>query len=296
MLPEPRIYKAGGGESQQHNGRVLWTGIPLTVTVPDVPVPSISNPTDVRVRVTAAAICGTDLRTYHGIYGSSSPPWIICHGALGVIESVGSGAESLQVGDHIAIPDTLDSGPLNMARAGGFEVGDTVAIFGAIFGAVLSACFRPAPPCDAVHPARLEPAGSIGAIPISVNSTGGDPAAEILRLEPGDVARAVACVGYGAVNPTLDRLENAIILDMGAIGVVAAPGKLRGTPRAGDLSGLVQFPTVKFSKKWLEELVTLGRMNLDFIVSSMIGIEEAPEYHHQRFDQDLEPKVFMRFP
>jgi threonine dehydrogenase-like Zn-dependent dehydrogenase len=40
------------------------------------------------------------------------------HGALGVIESVGSGAESLQVGDHIAIPDTLDSGPLNMARAG----------------------------------------------------------------------------------------------------------------------------------------------------------------------------------
>jgi hypothetical protein len=45
----------------------------------------------------------------------------------------------------------------------------------------------------------------------------------------------------------------------------------------------------------LEELVTLGRMNLDFIVGSMIGIEEAPEYH-QRFDQNLEPKVFMRFP
>jgi hypothetical protein len=66
-----------------------------------------------------------------------------------------------------------------------------------------------------VHPARLEPAGSIDAIPISVSSTGGDPTAEILRLEPGDVARAVACVGgYGAVNLTLDHLENAIKLDM----------------------------------------------------------------------------------
>jgi hypothetical protein len=29
------------------------------------------------------------------------------------------------------------------------------------------------------------------------------------------------------------------------------PGKSRGTPRAGDLSGLVRFPTVEFSKKWL---------------------------------------------
>jgi threonine dehydrogenase-like Zn-dependent dehydrogenase len=96
---------------------VLWTGIPFNVTVQDVPIPSISNPTDVRVRMTAAAICGTDLHTYHGIYGSSSPPWIMGHEVLGVIESVGSGVESLQVGDHVVIPDTLDPGPLNMALA-----------------------------------------------------------------------------------------------------------------------------------------------------------------------------------
>jgi threonine dehydrogenase-like Zn-dependent dehydrogenase len=39
------------------------------------------------------------------------------HEGLGIIESVGSGVESLQVGDHVVIPDTHDPGPLNMALA-----------------------------------------------------------------------------------------------------------------------------------------------------------------------------------
>ncbi|KAL2787065.1 GroES-like protein [Aspergillus keveii] len=353
---------------------VLWTGIPFNVTVQDVPIPAISNPTDVRVRMTAAAICGTDLHTYHGIYGSSSPPWIIGHEGLRIIESVGSGVESLQVGDHVVIPDTLDPGPLNMALAeseanfggsiglgrdmgsfygaqaeylfqvsylflsdifatdwtaltySGFEAGDTVAVFGAGPVGLLSAYSALLRGASRVYvvdsvPARLERAEFIGAIPISLNGTDGGPAAEILRREPDGVTRALDCVGYKAVNSTLDCQENAVIMDMvrvaaqrgglGTIGVFAAPGESRGTPRAGDLSGLVQFPIVNFFEKgltWgagpvdpkvvapeLEELVTSGRANLDFIVSSLIGIEEAPEYY-QRFDQHLETKVIIRFP
>ncbi|KAL3447215.1 GroES-like protein [Aspergillus insuetus] len=346
---------------------ILWTGIPFNVTVQDVPIPAITNPTDVRVRMTAAAICGTDLHTYHGIYGSSSPPWIMGHEGLGIIESVGSGVESLQVGDYVVIPDTLDPGPLNMALAeseanlggsiglgrdmgteylvvphaenslipipaahtltySGFEAGDTVAVFSAGPVGLLSAYSALLRGASRVYvvdsvPARLERAESIGAIPISLNGTDGGPAAEILRREPDGETRAVDCVGYEAVNSTLDRQENTIIFDMvrvaahrgglGTIGVFAAPGESRGTPRAGDLPGLVQFPIVAFFEKgltWgvgpvdpkvvapeLEELVTSGRANLDFTVSSLIGIEEAPEYY-QRFDQHMETKVIIRFP
>jgi threonine dehydrogenase-like Zn-dependent dehydrogenase len=208
----------------------------------------------------------------------------------------------------------------------GFEAGDTVAVFGAGPVGLLSAYSALLRGASRVYvvdsvPARLERAEFIGAIPISLNGTDGGPAAEILRREPDGVTRAVDCVGYEAVNSTLDRQENAVIMDMvrvaaqrgglGTIGVFAAPGESRGTPRAGDLSGLVQFPIVNVFEKgltWgagpvdpkvvapeLEELVTSGRANPDFIVSSVIGIEEAPEYY-QRFDQHLETKVIIRFP
>jgi threonine dehydrogenase-like Zn-dependent dehydrogenase len=208
----------------------------------------------------------------------------------------------------------------------GFEAGDTVAAFGAGPVGLLSAYSALLRGASRVYvvdsvPARLERAESIGAILISLNGTDGGPAAEILRRETYGVTRAVDCVGYEAVNLTLGRQENTIILDMvrvaaqrgrlGTIGVFAVPGEPRGTPRAGDLSGLVQFHIVDFFGKgltWgagpvdpkvvapeLEELVTSGRANLDFIVSSAIGIEEAPEYY-QRFGQHLETKVITRFP
>jgi threonine dehydrogenase-like Zn-dependent dehydrogenase len=96
---------------------VVWSGIPFNVTVQNVPVPTIQAATDARVRITAAAICGTDLHTYHGTYGSDEAPWVMGHEAVGIIESVGSGVTNIQVGDHVVIPDNFDLGYLNMALA-----------------------------------------------------------------------------------------------------------------------------------------------------------------------------------
>jgi threonine dehydrogenase-like Zn-dependent dehydrogenase len=93
---------------------VLWSGVPYNVTVQDVPVPSIQRPTDALIRVTASAICGTDLHIYHGIYGSTNPPWVMGHECMGIVEEVGSGVDFLQTGDHVVIPDIGDLGHLNL--------------------------------------------------------------------------------------------------------------------------------------------------------------------------------------
>ena len=96
---------------------VLWSGIPFNVTVQDVLIPTLQSPTDARVRITAAAICGTDLHMYHGSYGSSTPPWVLGHEGVGIIESIGSGVQSLKVGDHVVVPDVFDIGQVNMNLA-----------------------------------------------------------------------------------------------------------------------------------------------------------------------------------
>ncbi|GAD92798.1 hypothetical protein SS1G_04306 [Paecilomyces variotii No. 5] len=107
---------------------VLWTGVPYNVTVQNIPIPTIQSPNDVLVRMTAAAICGTDLHIYHGLYGSSNPPWVMGHEGLGIIEAVGSGVQSLKVGDHVVVPDISDIGHLNM------ELGELQANFGGSVG------------------------------------------------------------------------------------------------------------------------------------------------------------------
>lgn len=80
------------------------------ISVIDMPVPAIQQPTDAIVRITVSAICGSDLHMYHEGMASSSNPVPIGHEAIGWIDSVGDAVQSLQVGDYVVIPDNLGDG------------------------------------------------------------------------------------------------------------------------------------------------------------------------------------------
>ncbi len=77
----------------------------------------IQSPTDAIIRVVAAGICGTDIHNYHGILGSSTPPWIMGHEAAGVVVEIGSSVQLTQVGDEVVIPDQVHTGALGMGLA-----------------------------------------------------------------------------------------------------------------------------------------------------------------------------------
>ncbi|PSN60794.1 alcohol dehydrogenase [Corynespora cassiicola Philippines] len=83
------------------------------VTVIDMPVPTLRNPTDAIVRITASAICGSDLHYYHQNSGSPDAPIPIGHEAIGYVEAIGDAVQHLQVGDYVVIPDNIDDGHFN---------------------------------------------------------------------------------------------------------------------------------------------------------------------------------------
>ncbi|KAI7708163.1 hypothetical protein KC353_g11196, partial [Hortaea werneckii] len=62
---------------------VLWEGNAYNVTVADVPIPSIVNATDAVVRLSKAAICGSDLHIYRGTNTGTETPWILGHEGIG---------------------------------------------------------------------------------------------------------------------------------------------------------------------------------------------------------------------
>lgn len=89
---------------------VAWFGQTNNVSVIDMAVPRIMNQTDAIVRVTSAAICGSDLHFYHGYMGAADVPWGLGHEAVGYVEEVGSAVSSLQVGEYVIVPDNAHSG------------------------------------------------------------------------------------------------------------------------------------------------------------------------------------------
>ncbi len=73
---------------------------PFQVAVSDVPDPAIQEPTDVILKVTSTAICGSDLHLYNGRIPIPLTGWVMGHEYLGEVVEVGSAVNNLHPGDR----------------------------------------------------------------------------------------------------------------------------------------------------------------------------------------------------
>ncbi|MFL5577246.1 MAG: zinc-dependent alcohol dehydrogenase [Gemmatimonadaceae bacterium] len=90
------------------------------IRLEDVPEPKLKDDTDAVVRITASAICGTDLHFVRGTFPGVKPGRILGHEAVGVVEEVGKGARNLRAGDRVVVPSTVGCGYCAYCRAGYF--------------------------------------------------------------------------------------------------------------------------------------------------------------------------------
>ncbi len=80
------------------------------VRVEDVQDPSLQEPDDILIRVTATAICGSDLHIYRGKIPAMRDGDILGHEFMGVVEDTGSGVTKLAKGDRVVVPFTISCG------------------------------------------------------------------------------------------------------------------------------------------------------------------------------------------
>jgi threonine dehydrogenase-like Zn-dependent dehydrogenase len=80
------------------------------IRLDDVPEPTIQESTDAIVRLTASAICGTDLHFVRGTMPGVEEGRILGHEGVGVVEEVGDYVRNLDAGDRVAIPSTIACG------------------------------------------------------------------------------------------------------------------------------------------------------------------------------------------
>ena len=139
------------------------------VRVDTVPDPSIEKPTDVILKITSTAICGSDLHLLDGYMPTMKSGDILGHEPMGIVMEVGSAVTRVKKGDRVVVPFTISCGYCFFCKKG-----------------LTAACDNTNP--NAAEAAKLmghSPAGLFGYSHLTGGYAGGQ--AEYLRVPHADV-------------------------------------------------------------------------------------------------------------
>jgi threonine dehydrogenase-like Zn-dependent dehydrogenase len=100
---------------------VTWHG-KEDVRVENVPDPKIEEGRDAIVKVTTAAICGSDLHLYNGFMLGMKSGDIIGHEFMGEVVEVGPQNKKLKAGDRVVVPFTIVCGECEQCQRKNFSV------------------------------------------------------------------------------------------------------------------------------------------------------------------------------
>ncbi|KAI1334569.1 chaperonin 10-like protein [Xylariaceae sp. FL0016] len=116
---------------------------PYQVKVEDVPMPQIEHPDDIIVRITTAAICGSDLHMYEG-RTAAEPGITFGHENMGIVHELGPGVTRLQKGDRVVMPFNVADGRCRNCEEGrtAFCEGVNPGFAGGAYGYVAMGPYR----------------------------------------------------------------------------------------------------------------------------------------------------------
>mgnify|MGYP003146313356 FL=1 len=88
---------------------LVWHGR-NDVRIDTVPDPKIKEPTDVILKITSTAICGSDLHIVDGMVPTMEKGDILGHEFMGEVVEAGRGVKKFKVGDRVVVPFTIACG------------------------------------------------------------------------------------------------------------------------------------------------------------------------------------------
>jgi threonine dehydrogenase-like Zn-dependent dehydrogenase len=175
-----------------------------------VPEPKIEMPTDAVVRLTASAICGTDLHMVRGTMPGMVPGTILGHEGVGLVEAVGKDVRDVKVGDRVVIPSTICCGHCSYCNTGYHSQCDNANSNGAQAGTAFFGGPAPTGPIDGLQAeyARVPLAGPTlvklpaeltddQAILLSDIFPTGYFGADAAEIKPGDTVAVFGCGPVG---------------------------------------------------------------------------------------------------
>ncbi len=157
----------------------------------------MAQPGQVKVKISAAGLCGTDIHIYKDEF-RSWPPVVLGHEVSGEVVEVGDGVETVQVGDRVTSETYFSTcGVCRYCRNGQTNL----CLQRRSIGSAVNGGFTQY---------LVVPAGNVHRLPESVS------------LEAGALTEPLACVVHGVLlnAPTVSAGDVAVIAGPGAIGLL----------------------------------------------------------------------------
>ncbi|HYJ60718.1 MAG TPA: alcohol dehydrogenase catalytic domain-containing protein [Actinomycetota bacterium] len=110
--------------------RAVVVAAPGAVALADVPAPAVEDPADAIVRVTTAAICGSDLHFLHGRAPVTAGD-VMGHEAVGIVTAVGNAVTRVAEGDRVVLSFVNTCGACWWCTHGQHALCDRSRVFGA---------------------------------------------------------------------------------------------------------------------------------------------------------------------
>jgi threonine dehydrogenase-like Zn-dependent dehydrogenase len=200
---------------------VVFQGIG-DIRLENVSEPKIQKPNDAIVRLTASAICGTDLHMIRGTMPGMKSGTILGHEGVGIVEEVGNAVRNLQPGDRVLIPSTIACGNCSYCRSGYYAQCDKANPNGPDAGTAFFGGPASSGPFDGLQAeyARI-PFANIGLVKLPDGVSDNQMlllsdiaptawmAAELAEITPGNTVAVFGCGPVGQFSIACAKLMNA---------------------------------------------------------------------------------------
>jgi threonine dehydrogenase-like Zn-dependent dehydrogenase len=220
---------------------VVWHGVG-DIRIDDLPDPKVQEPTDAVVRLTASAICGTDLHFVRGTMAGMREGTILGHEGVGVVTETGPGVRNLRPGDRVVIPSTIGCGSCSYCRAGYFAQCDVANPNGPLAGTAFFGGPEPTGPFDGMQAELVRvPFANVGPVKLPDEVTDDQAimlsdifptawfGAKLAEVGKGDIVAVLGCgpVGQFAVYSALLQGAGRVLA------VDGEPSRLEAARRQG---------------------------------------------------------------
>ncbi|MGP4079038.1 zinc-binding alcohol dehydrogenase family protein [Pseudalkalibacillus sp. R45] len=110
--------------------KAIQVSQPGNLSVVEVEEPKLEGPNQVKIRMKAMGICGSDMHILHGENPFASYPRIIGHEVAGEVVEVGGSVSSVAVGDKVVIEPMTSCGTCYACKQGRPNVCENVEVYG----------------------------------------------------------------------------------------------------------------------------------------------------------------------
>ncbi len=174
---------------------------PGDVRVRTLPIPTCGED-EIRVKIDACAVCGTDLKAYLHGNPRMQAPIAMGHELTGLIDTVGSAVEGFAVGDRIVMATSISCGQCAYCRRGWNNLCVDLAPMGFSYHGGMAEY--------TVIPGRALANGHVIKVPTGV------------KAEHAALAEPVSCAVNAADNCNIQQGDTVVVVGAGPMGIINA--------------------------------------------------------------------------